>query len=624
MKQTILAVAIALSITACNDANQTQTSSISKPSEATQAAIASETARINTWFETKYEENLLRSPIKLAFEGRDERKGDLDDFSMTAYEANLAKTKADLAELQSTFNYDLLSEDAKISYDLWVYMAEEEIDGDKYRYNNYVFDQMNAIHSFFPQLLISFTPVTTLDDMQAYISRLEKVGKALNQLVDNSMLVAEKGVRPPYFAFESVIAESQKIISGQPFTEGDDSALWADAKTKLDGLLEAETIDAEQHASLLSQAKTALLNSVQPAFERLIEWQELDRKNASAQAQGVSSLPDGEDFYNYMLRGNTTTNMTADEIHALGLKEVERLRQEMEAVKAEFGFDESLQKFFVFLRENKDDRRLYYPDTDEGRQGYIDDSTAAINTIKSVLPDYFGILPKADMVVKRVESFREQPGAAQHYFPSSPDGKRPGVYYAHLSDMTAMPKRELEVIAYHEGLPGHHMQIAIAQELEGVPTFRSRVNFTAYVEGWALYSEILAKEMPGTFQDPLSDFGRLGSEIWRAIRLVLDTGLHAKGWSEQEAINYFTQNSAITLEQAKSEVRRYMVLPGQATSYKIGMIKIQELRTRAEQALGDEFDIRAFHDVILGGGALPLALLERRVDSWISSFGSRN
>ena len=219
--------------------------------------------------------------------------------------------------------------------------------------------------------------------------------------------------------------------------------------------------------------------------------------------------------------------------------------------------------------------------------------------------------------MKRVEPFREQDGAAQHYNQGTPDGSRPGVYYAHLSDMTAMPKRELEVIAYHEALPGHHMQISIAQELTGIPKFRTQQFYNAYVEGWALYSEALAKEMPGTYDNPLSEFGRLGSEIWRAIRLVVDTGLHAKGWTKEEAIAYFIENSAITEQQALSEIERYIVLPGQATGYKIGMIRIQELRAKAEEELGDQFDIKGFHDAVLGGGALPLDLLEKRVQMWV-------
>jgi uncharacterized protein (DUF885 family) len=334
--------------------------------------------------------------------------------------------------------------------------------------------------------------------------------------------------------------------------------------------------------------------------------------------QGANLQPNGEAYYNYMLTQMTTTGMTADQIHELGLSEVDRIHGEMEAIKTSVGFTGTLNEFFASIRDDKNNELHYYPDTDEGREAYIADATAAIDKIKAQLPNYFGILPKADLVVKRVEAFREQPGAAQHYYPGTPDGSRPGIYYAHLSDMKAMPKGELEVIAYHEGLPGHHMQISIAQELTSVPKFRTQAGFTAYSEGWGLYSEKLAKEMPGTFESPYSDFGRLGSEIWRAIRLVVDTGLHSKGWTEDQAVQYFLDNSAITEAQARSEVQRYIVMPGQATAYKIGMIHIQQLRAKAEAELGDKFDIKAFHDTVLGGGALPLDLLTRKVDQWIA------
>jgi uncharacterized protein (DUF885 family) len=291
----------------------------------------------------------------------------------------------------------------------------------------------------------------------------------------------------------------------------------------------------------------------------------------------------------------------------------------MEALMVKAGFDGSLQEYFTYIRDNKDSEEYYYPNTDAGRQGYIDDASAAIENIKAQLPDYFGILPKADLVVKRVEAFREQDGAPQHYYPSTPDGSRPGVYYAHLSDMSAMPKNELEVIAYHEGLPGHHMQIAIAQELKGVPTFRTQAGFGAYAEGWALYSEKLSKEMPSTFTTINSDFGRLGSEIWRAIRLVVDSGMHHKAWSEQQAVDFFSSNSPAPLETIRTEVQRYLVWPGQATSYKVGMIAIQRLRKLSEDELGDKFDIRGFHDAVLDGGSLPLSMLDRKVKQWIAS-----
>jgi uncharacterized protein (DUF885 family) len=617
-----LSIITGLTLSACGKPDGTIVSSVNEPSASTvvdSAIQTAETAKLNEWFEDKFEQELMLSPTFLTSLGRSERQDEIDDYSEQAYEARIALKRANLAELQSAFDYTNLSDDAKLSYDLWVYTSEKAFAEYEFRDNRYVFEQMNAVHSFFPQLLIALHKVETGEHMQQYLKRVSATGRALDQLIDNSKKIAEKGVRPQYFAFAAVIAESTKIITGAPFSKGDDSAIWADAQAKITVLVEQTQITQSEAEKLTNNIKQALINDFKPAYERLIAWQKTDKVNATAQAIGASALPNGIAFYNERLANQTTTNLSADEIHNIGLAEVARLRSEMEVVKAEFGFEGSLQEFFVFLRDTKDDRRLYYPNTNEGRQGYIDDATAAINKIKKVLPDYFGILPKADMVVKRVEAFREQDGAAQHYSSSTPDGSRPGVYYAHLSDMTAMPKRELEVIAYHEGLPGHHMQIAISLELENIPTFRKQSYLNAYGEGWALYSEWLAKEMPGTYQDPLSEFGRLGSEMWRAIRLVLDTGLHAKGWSEEKAIAYFKENSAITAEQAGSEVRRYLTIPGHATGYKIGMIKIQELRVLAEQKLGDNFDIRAFHDVILGGGALPMVMLERKVKAWIAS-----
>ncbi len=592
---------------------------IEAPAMPTAEDIAAETARINEFFEAKFEESLDFSPIQKTFLGRDTDQDKIDDVSAEAQAAQLDWTRAANTEMHANFDYDKLTAEAKTSWDISDYMLAQAEASDLYNTNGYTFEQMGAIHGFFPQLLIAFHVVEDGEDMDNYLSRISGASRALDQLVVLSKANAATGVHPPYFAFESVLESAQKIITGAPFDDsGEDSAIWADAQTKISGLLEAETIDQAKADQLTADIEAALISDWQPAYERLIAWQVEDQVNATEVASGVGSLPNGMAFYNERLANQTTTTLTADEIHEIGLAEVTRLRGEMELIKTEFGFDGTLSEFFAYLRDNKDDERLYYPNTDEGRLGYIEDATAAIDKIKAELPNYFGMLPKADLVVKRVESFREQAGAAQHYFSGTPDGSRPGIYYAHLLDMSAMPKRELEVIAYHEGLPGHHMQISIAQELEGLPTFRTQVGFTAYSEGWGLYSEWLAKEMPGTFEDPLSEFGRLGSEIWRAVRLVVDTGLHSKGWTEQQAIDYFLANTAAPEAQARSEVRRYIVLPGQATSYKIGMLKIQELRRYAEAELGDGFDIRAFHDTVLGGGALPLDILERRVHDWVA------
>ncbi|MBU2098628.1 MAG: DUF885 domain-containing protein, partial [Gammaproteobacteria bacterium] len=275
--------------------------------------------------------------------------------------------------------------------------------------------------------------------------------------------------------------------------------------------------------------------------------------------------------------------------------------------------DGSLAEFFVFMRE---DPQFYFPNTDEGRQGYLDLANEYLDAMNEKLPEYFGILPKAGLVVRRVEAFREQDGAAQHYMSGTPDGSRPGVFYAHLSDMRAMPRYQLENISYHEGNPGHHMQISIQQELTGIPRFRTQYGYTAFSEGWGLYTEALGKDM-GFYTDPYSDFGRLAGEIWRAIRLVVDTGMHAKQWSEEQAVQYFLENSPQPESAVRSEIQRYLTSAGQATAYKIGMIKIQELRATAMTELGDQFDYRGFHDTVLGGGSLPMPVLEARVMRWI-------
>lgn len=619
-----LAVAItaAFLLSGCSKAPESTTPTTAETaSVAAEASTAtqSETERLNEWFEAKYEEQLMTSPLTLTSLGRKERYSEIDDVSEAASDAQYEWLKASVEELKASFDYDKLSDDAKISYDLWIYGYDVATANRPFQRRSYVFTQMSGPQSTFPNLLINFHNVTTEQDMLDYISRIGGISTAIAQLLERAVLHAEEGVRAPYFAYDGVIEQSTNLITGAPFTPDSDvdAPIFADAKRKIAGLVEAGTIEQARADELEAQAKDALMTRFLPSYEALIAWHQTDRQNVSEEAQGIGAVPQGLDTYNAALFNATTTRMTADEIHQLGLSEVERLLAEMEAIKASVGFEGDLQAFFEMIKTSVDDERFFYPNNDEGRQAYIDDSIAFLDYIDSKLPEYFGLLPKADLVVKRVEAFREQPGAAQHYYPGTPDGSRPGTYYAHLIDMTSMPKNEMEAIAYHEGNPGHHMQISIAQELEGVPTFRTQQFFIAYVEGWALYSELLAKEM-GAYENPYSDFGRLVTEMWRAIRLVVDTGIHAKGWSEQQAVDFFQQNSPVPIGQIKSEVQRYFVWPGQATGYKIGMIKILELRAKAKTALGDKFDIRQFHDVVLGGGAVPLPILERLIDEWIA------
>jgi uncharacterized protein (DUF885 family) len=618
MRKTLIVCAIALALAACDRAASPDAGTAATPATAvSQADIAAETERLNQWFEKKYEEQLRFSPLQLTFQGRKDLYDQLDDFSEKAQLDQIAWQKATVEEMEKTFDYAKLSDEAKFSYDLWKLQYENARDGVPFISNGYAFDQMNGAQSFLPTVLISFHKVDEESDYVAYVSRLKATARAFDQLLERARSSAGKGMRPPKFAYEGVIDQSRKVITGAPFSAGKDSAIWADAQAKADALVKSGKITAERAAALKEEARIAMLEQLKPAYERVIAWCEEDTPNALENASGVGvTQSNGKPYYEYQLRQMTTTGMTAEEIHALGLKEVARIRGEMTALKDKVGFKGDLEAFFEFIDK---DPQFVFPNTDAGRQAYIDEATLRIANIKKELPNYFGLLPKADLVVKRVEAFREQDGAAQHYFPGTPDGSRPGVYYAHLSDMNAMPKPELEVIAYHEGLPGHHMQISIAQELTGVPKFRTQAGFTAYAEGWGLYSEWLAKEMPNTYQDPYSEFGRLSSEMWRAIRLVVDTGLHAKGWTEEQAVEYFDANSAVPIAAIRSEVQRYLIMPGQATAYKVGMIRVQELRKKAETELGDKFDIKGFHDTVLGGGALPLTLLERRVDQWIAS-----
>lgn len=617
MKRLFLLSAVALALTACSEAPQTSTAS--QPATAAENAQLSESERLNAWFEEKYEQQLQFSPLMMTRLGRKDLYDQIDDMSEQGQDKRLKWMAATVDELQANFDYNQLDEDTKISYDIWMFQLEQAKKQAEFRRRNYVLTQMNGMQSMLPTLLINYHKVAKSSDIAAYISRLEGVGRAVEQLTSRVAINADEGVKAPYFAYEGVIKQSKAIISGKPFDadSDQDSSLLADVKTKVAALEESGEITAEQAATFIEEAETALLDKVMPAYGKLISWFENDLPNISREATGASALPQGEAYYNSALALRTTTDLTADEIHQIGLNEVDRILAEMEKIKQAEGFDGTLKAFFAYIKSDNTDERFYYPNTDEGRQAYLDGATAFLDNIGEKLPEFFGILPKADLVVKRVEPYREQAGAPQHYFAGSPDGSTPGVYYAHLIDMSTMPKNEMEAIAYHEGNPGHHMQISIAQELEGVPKFRTTSFFNSYVEGWALYAELVAKEMGG-YQNPMSDFGRLVSEMWRAIRLVVDTGIHAKGWTEEQANQFFRDNSPISDGAIKAEVQRYFVWPGQATSYKIGMLKILELREKAETELGDKFDIRAFHDVVLGSGAVPLTILERMVNNWIA------
>lgn len=624
--RTTLAAAV-ITIVACTPVSTSNTSSSSGPvdqssklesASAADTVLKTESDRLNAWFEERFQEELRFSPISMTFLGMRERYDEIDDMSAEADEAFRQWKSATVKDMEAKFNYDELDREAKMSWGIWKLQAEQGERGREFDAHGYIFEQMGGAQSQLPNFLMNFHEVSNEEELKAFIKRIGGTARAVRQLLERAQHSADLGIRAPRFAYDGAREQSEKLLKGKPFDVDakNDAPLWSNAKEKIADLQDQGLLDDAQAATYQAAAKAALLNEFGAAYGELVEWLEVDVANASEEAKGAWSLPNGKAYYQNQLKDSTTTDLSAAEIHQIGLSEVARLRAEILAIKNEVGFDGDLQEFFAFIRT---DPQFFFPDTDEGRQGYITGAEDFIGFIEKRLPDYFGILPKAGLIVKRVEAFREQDGAAQHYYPGTPDGSRPGIYYAHLSDMTAMPKNQMEVIAYHEGLPGHHMQISIAQELEAVPMFRTQTGFTAYVEGWALYSEHLAAEM-GAYQDPYSRVGRLSSEIWRGIRLVVDTGLHEMGWTEEQAVEYFKQNSPEPEESIRSEVRRYIVWPGQATSYKIGMLKILELRAAAKETLGDQFDIRDFHDTVLSGGALPLHLLEQRVRDWVDGL----
>ena len=574
-----------------------------------------ETARLNDWLDARYEEELAFSPLEKTRLGRKDDLDKIDDLSEAGEQVRLEWLRGTVRDLEGNFDRAKLTREGQTSYDLWRDDLERTEAAEPFRRRFYVFNQMQGPHTELPQALINFHRVNDEADMVAYVARVRELGRALGQALERGQLAAGEGVHAPRFAYDGVVEQARALITGAPFGGAGQSPIYADANSKITALVMNGKIDAKRGDELRAATSAALTERFKPAYVALIAWAEKDRANSDEIATGVGKLPDGVAFYTERLAASTTTSMTAEEIHTLGLAEVERIHAEMETIKRQVGFDGTLQQFFASVRK---DPKFLFPNTDEGREGYLQASRDFYAHIEAKLPEYFGLRPKAKLVVKRVEAFREQPGAAQHYQQGTPDGTRPGTYYVHLIDMNSMPKIDMESVAYHEGIPGHHMQIAIAQELTGLPKFRTQLLHTAYVEGWGLYAEQLAKEM-GAYKDPYADFGRLGGEIWRAIRLVVDTGLHSKGWTEQQAVDYFLANGPTSEGQVRAEIRRYLVLPGQATAYKIGMLKILELRARAQKALGRNFDIRAFHDTVLGGGSLPLSILERRVDDWIAA-----
>ncbi len=574
------------------------------------AAAQRESARLHDWLEAAFEEQIALSPMAQTSLGR---KTDYDKWDQATDKAAAdlsAWRKAKLAELRSSFDPAALDAGGKLNYRLYEYDLEQDERAYQWRESGYNISQFGGAHQNTPPFLINFHRVDTLADAAAYVVRLETMDDYLDQNREEFEQRAGRGVAPPAWAFPQMIETARNVIAGAPFDDGEPSALYADITGKIDAL---DAGDAEKDA-LKSRAATALVNDVKPAYERMIAAFEAASQNATND-DGVWKLADGKAYYDHQVAAATTTSLTADEIHEIGLRELERIHAEMRGIMADVGYEGSLEEFLVFLRT---DTQFFYPDTDDGRAAYLAEATRVIDEVKARLDELFITKPKADLIVKRVEPFREKAAGIAFYNRPAPDGSRPGIYYVNLANMAAMPKYQLQAIAYHEGAPGHHMQIAIAQEIETMPSFRRFGGYGAYSEGWGLYSEEVPKEM-GLYTDPYADFGRLGTEAWRAVRLVVDTGIHSKKWTREQAIDFMVKSVPVSEEQARKEIERYVVIPGQATAYMIGKLKIKELRARSEEALGEDFDLREFHDLVLANGSVPLDVLDDLVGEWIAS-----
>jgi uncharacterized protein (DUF885 family) len=614
-----LILAALFTLGACAPASQvpaakSDTAAESKTVPSKDAAL-SENERLDAWFDTQYNQTIRAYPQTLTSRGIDERQDEWNDPSRSFRLEQLEKSREALEEMRANFDFEALDDTRQLSYRLFEKNVEDSLARRKWWDHNYTYTQMRGAHSFLPTFLLNQHKIQDVEDAENYLKRLETLDEVLDQHTQQAKAKFEKGIAPPKFVYDFVIESSQNIMAGNPVEADSDelNLLLADFSKKVSRL----EIEDDVREALYERAIAAIQNDVAPAYERIIA--EMERQKAAASTDdGAWKLPDGGAYYASRLEQMTTTDMSADAIHELGLSEVDRIHAEMREIMKKVEFDGTLQEFFEFTRV---DKQFFKPEGAEGRAAYLKEATKFIDDMKLRLPEVFNRIPKAELEVRAVEAFREKAAGKAFYNRPSPDGSRPGIYYANLYRMDAMPVYQMEALAYHEGVPGHHMQLSISQELEGIPAFRKFGRFTAYSEGWGLYSEYLPKEM-GLYEDPYSDFGRLAMELWRAARLVVDTGLHEKKWSREKAAQYLITNTPNPESDCWKAIERYIVMPGQATAYKIGMNKILELREGAKEKLGDDFDIRDFHDAILATGPVPLDIMEEQVDAYVAAMQS--
>jgi uncharacterized protein (DUF885 family) len=506
-----------------------------------------------------------------------------------------------------TYKDEDLSEGDIMSKRIAMYMLDSLSDAEKFRFHNYPVNQLFGIQNGFPSFMESTHQVDTRRDAEDYVSRLSQVGRQFDQVLDGLRHREEVGILPPQFVVTKVLEEMRNFVA----TPAEEGILMV---ALIDKMKEAD-LDEDDQKEIANAAKTEIEETVYPAYDRLIAYfEQLDNK--IDENNGVWALPDGDELYRVAMRFFTTTDYTPEYIHAFGLSEVDRIQAEILGILAAEGWDVS-EGFHAAISEIADDPKFYYSDSDEGRDQILADYQTIIDEVSEGLEPFFDVMPESVVEVQRIPEFKEKTAPGAYYQRPAMDGSRPGVFYANLYDIKATPRYGMRTLAYHEAVPGHHFQLAIQQQQEDLPFFRRMIPAVAYSEGWALYAERLAWEL-GFQDDPFDNIGRLQAELFRGVRLVVDTGIHYKRWNREQAIEYMITNTGMAESDVVSEIERYFVMPGQALAYKVGMTKLLELRDLAESELGEKYDIREFHNVVLTNGSVPLGILEDLVKQYIA------
>ena len=536
----------------------------------------------------------------------------LDDASEAKTERDFATWHQYLDQLKA-YDVDGQTPEQQLSTRVLRWFIESQLEGERFKLHNYPVNQLFGVQNGTPDFLINQHRITDWRGAEDYLLRLGEVGRKFDQVLEGLALREQKGIVPPRFVIERVLTE-MRGFANQP---AQSNPLYVNFKTKVEALKDLPIAD---QTALLGRCEQALKGGVLPAYGKLIAFFD-GQLGRSTTDDGVWKLPDGADFYAYRVRAQTTTRMTPQQLHELGLAEVARIEVEMSTILREQGQLQPGETPGQAMARLAKEPRFLYPDTDAGRQAALADYSKMVAEQLERSKAVIGLTPKAPIEVRRVPEFKEKTAPGAYYNPPALDGSRPGVFYANLRNMNEVPKFGMRTLAVHEGVPGHHFQIALAQEQKGGPTFRKVLPFTAYSEGWALYAEWLGTELGLYKDDPFGNLGRLQAEMFRAVRLVVDTGIHAQRWPRQQAIDYMLAKTGMPVGDVTAEIERYIVNPGQALAYKVGMLSLQAARKRAELALGSKWNAeteKAFHDVVLAGGALPLEILDQQVDAWIA------